>query len=37
MQLKSILSGLENLKAKGNLDIDISGINNDSRNIKENQ
>jgi len=36
MQLKSILSGLENLKAKGNLDIDISGINNDSRNIKEN-
>ena len=36
MELKGILSGLENLKVKGNLDIDISGIKNDSRNVKEN-
>ena len=26
MKLKNILVGLEGLKAKGNLDIDISGI-----------
>lgn len=37
MELKSILSGLENLKVKGNLDIDLSGIQNDSRKIAENE
>ncbi len=35
MELKNILSGLEGLKAKGNLNIDISNINSDSRKIKE--
>ena len=36
MELKSILSGLQNLKAKGNLEIDIKGIKNNSKDIKEN-
>ena len=36
MQLKEILLGLEGLKVKGNLDIDIEYIDKDSRNIKEN-
>lgn len=36
MELKKILSGLENLKAKGNLDIDITNVSSDSREIKEN-
>lgn len=36
MELKSILSGLENLKVKGSLDIDISSIKNDSRNVEKN-
>ena len=36
MELKRILSGLENLKAKGNLDIDITNVSSDSREIKEN-
>ena len=36
MKLKDILSGLENLKAKGDLDIDVSSIKNDSRNVTEN-
>ena len=36
MELKNILSGLEGLKVKGDLDIDISGIESDSRNVKEN-
>ena len=36
MELKNILSGLEGLKAKGKLDIDISNIDSDSRKIKEN-
>ena len=36
MELKSILAGLEGLKVKGNLDTDISNIDSDSRNIKEN-
>ncbi len=35
MELKSLLVGLENLKAKGNLNIEISGIDSDSRNIKK--
>ena len=34
MKLKNILSGIEALKAKGNLDIDIKGICDDSREIK---
>ena len=36
MELKNILMGLEGLKVKGDLDIDISNIESDSRNIKEN-
>jgi len=36
MELKSILSGLEGLKVKGNLNIDITNIDSDSRNIKKN-
>lgn len=34
MELKTILSGLENLKIKGNLDIDVPNIKNDSRAVK---
>ena len=36
MKLKNILVGLEGLKAKGNLDIDISGIESNSSKVKEN-
>nr|MBP3681378.1 UDP-N-acetylmuramoyl-L-alanyl-D-glutamate--2,6-diaminopimelate ligase [Clostridia bacterium] len=36
MELKNILSTLEGLKVKGDLNIDISNIDSDSRNIKEN-
>lgn len=36
MELKTILSGLENLKVKGNLSFDIASIKNDSRSVKEN-
>ena len=36
MILKNILSGLEGLKVKGDLDIDITNLNSDSRKIKEN-
>ena len=36
MKLKSILSGLEGLKVKGDLDTDITNITSDSREIKEN-
>ncbi|MBR3162925.1 MAG: UDP-N-acetylmuramoyl-L-alanyl-D-glutamate--2,6-diaminopimelate ligase [Clostridia bacterium] len=35
MKLKETLIGLEGLKAKGNLDIDITGIEYNSKNIKE--
>lgn len=35
MELKKILSGLEGLKAKGNLDIDIKSIESDSRKIEK--
>ena len=35
MELKSMLVGLENLKVKGNLDIEISGIESNSKNVKE--
>lgn len=36
MELKSILAGIEGLKVRGSLDIDIKNIENDSRNIKSN-
>ena len=36
MQLKEILVGIEGLKVRGNLDIDITHLDKDSRNIKEN-
>ena len=35
MKLKNILIGLEGLKAKGNLDLEINGIESNSKNIKE--
>ena len=35
MELKKILVGLEGLKAKGNLDVDITGLESNSKNIKE--
>ncbi|MNS70333.1 UDP-N-acetylmuramoyl-L-alanyl-D-glutamate--2,6-diaminopimelate ligase [compost metagenome] len=36
MELKKILAGLEGLKAKGNLDIDINGIESNSKNVSKN-
>lgn len=33
MELKTILQGIENIKAKGNLDLDIKNITNDSRKV----
>ena len=36
MNLKTVLSGIEGLKAKGDLDIDILSIADDSRKVKEN-
>lgn len=36
MKLKEILVGIEGLKVRGDLDIDITHIDKDSRNIKEN-
>ncbi len=35
MELKKILSGIDNLKAKGSLDIDITSITSDSREVRE--
>ena len=35
MKLKNILIGLEDLKAKGDLDIEIKGIDSNSKNIKD--
>ena len=35
MELKKILIGLEGLKAKGSLDVDIKGIESNSKNIKK--
>jgi len=35
MELKRILAGLEGLKAKGNINIDIQGIESNSKNVKE--
>ena len=34
MNLTKILNGIDNLKAKGNLDIEIEGIENNSKNVK---
>lgn len=36
MELKKILLGLEGLKVKGNLEIEIKGIENNSKKVKEN-
>lgn len=36
MELKKILLGLEGIKAKGNLDLDIKGIEKNSKEVKEN-
>ena len=35
MNLKKILIGIDGLKAKGELDIEITGIESNSKNIKE--
>ena len=35
MELKTVLNGLEGVKAKGNVDIDISSIQTDSRKVQE--
>ena len=35
MNLTKILNGIDNLKAKGNLDIEIEGIENNSKNVKK--
>ena len=35
MNLKNILEGMEGLKAKGELDLEIKGIENNSQNVKE--
>ena len=36
MEIKKILSGIDGIKAKGNLDLDIQNVESDSRKIKEN-
>jgi len=36
MNLKEILVGIEGIKARGNLELDITNVDSDSRNIKEN-
>lgn len=36
MNLKEILLGIEGIKARGNLELDITNVDSDSRNIKEN-
>ena len=35
MNLKNILDGIEGLKAKGNLDLEIEGIEKNSKNVKK--
>ena len=35
MELKKILAGIEGLKAKGNLNVEVKGIDSNSKNIKE--
>ena len=34
MELKTILAGLENLKVKGNLDVEVNNLTNNSKNVK---
>ena len=36
MNLKEILLGIEGIKARGNIELDITNVDSDSRNIKEN-
>lgn len=36
MKLKEILVGIEGIKAKGNLELDVTSLDSDSRNMKEN-
>lgn len=36
MKLKEILLGIEGIKARGNIELDITNVDSDSRNIKEN-
>ena len=36
MKLKEILVGIEGIKAKGDLELEITNVDSDSRNIKEN-
>ena len=35
MNLKNIIVGIEGLKAKGNLDVEVNNISTDSRSIKQ--
>ena len=35
MELKKILVGIDGLKAKGSLDIEVKGLESNSKNIKE--
>ena len=35
MELKKILQGIDGIKAKGNLDIDLDDITNDSRKVQK--
>ena len=35
MELKQILQGIEGIKAKGSIDIDVPDITNDSRKVKK--
>ena len=35
MELKKILAGLEGIKAKGNIEIEIKGIEKNSKEVKE--
>ena len=35
MNLSKILNGIDNLKAKGKIDLEIEGIENNSKNVKE--
>ena len=36
MNLKEILVGIDGIKGKGNIDLNITNVDSDSRNIKEN-
>ena len=35
MELKKLLQGIEGIKAKGDLEVDVKDITNDSRNVKK--